>query len=87
MYTANMIRRQIYIPEGLHKQVDQLAKMQGASFAEMVRMLLLQRLDEIRSHDNTGRGALRAITKIRASGGPTDLSELHDKYLYGTSNK
>ena len=74
-----MIRTQIYIPEMLHSQVKLLAKRQNKPLAQILRDFIKQGMVQTQ---NTGAKSLQALTKLRITGGPKDLSKNLDKYLY-----
>lgn len=74
-----MIRTQIYIPETLHSQVKLLASKQKKPLAEILRDFIKQGMVK---KQNTGAKSLQALTKLKITGGPKDLSKNLDKYLY-----
>jgi hypothetical protein len=77
-----MIRTQLYLPTDLHHQIMQLAKQQAKPMAEIVRNFISQGLQ--RSNiDQSGKNTLLALSKLNIQGGPTDLSQNLDQYLYG----
>lgn len=74
-----MIRTQIYIPEALHSQLKLLASRQRKSLAEVLREFIKQGMVK---KQNTGAKSLGALTKLKITGGPKDLSKNMDKYLF-----
>lgn len=79
MYTANMIRTQIYIPETLHERAKLLAKRKKQSLANIYRGFIASGLktSENRSSD------LTSLAGLNIKDGPKNLSRDIDKYLYG----
>lgn len=84
MYTANMIRTQLYIPENIHHQLTEAAKQQSKSMAELVRDFVQQGLRR-NDVDRSGRATLQALRQLNVQEGPTDLSQNFDHYLYGNN--
>lgn len=87
MYTANMIRTQIYIPEDNHKDLLNLAALRKKSMADIIRSFIQNGLKKEKSRDYTGITTLQAISKLCLRGGPKDLSKNLDHYLYGGPKK
>lgn len=79
MYTTNMIRTQIYIPETLHERAKLLAKSKKQSLADIYRGFIANGL---KTSENRG-GDLTSLAKLNIKGGPKNLSRDMDKYLYG----
>ena len=74
-----MIRTQIYIPEILHNQIKFLAKKQKKPLAEILREFIKK---GIKDQHRIKTKSLGALTKLKITGGPKDLSRNMDKYLY-----
>lgn len=87
MYTANMIRTQIYIPEAIHQQLVNLATDQKKSIAELVRYFIEDGLTKRRIFDSSGTKVMQAIANMKIKKGPKDLSTNLDHYLYGAPKK
>ncbi len=79
MYTANMIRAQIYIPETLHERAKATARAKKQSLARLYRGFIANGL---RASQDSG-GDLTSLAKLNIKGGPKNLSRDIDKYLYG----
>lgn len=84
MYTSTMImiRTQVYIPQPLHHQLISLAKKRGESMARIVRNFLEKGLHECVSKDLSGKETIEKILSMKVTGGPKDLSQKLDHYLY-----
>lgn len=82
-----MVRTQVYLTEEQHKTLTHLAKVRNQPMAELVRELLAKGLHENVGKDISGKTAMKNLFKIRATGGPTDLSTNLDHYLYGGPKK
>lgn len=87
MYTAYMIRTQIYIEDNLHRQITHLASEKGDSMAGIIRKFIREGLQKQKYVDSSGKQAMRNLLKINATGGPKDLSENVDHYLYGAPKR
>jgi len=74
-----MIRTQIYIPAILHAKAKIKARNEKTSLAEILRKSLQIYLDQEEHQEDF----LSAVAKLQFSGGPKDLSEKFDEYLYG----
>lgn len=87
MYTSNMIRTQIYIPEILHRQLINLATLQKRSMAELVRYFIEDGLTKRKIFDSSGKEVMWKIANMNIKKGPKDLSSNIDHYLYGAPKK
>lgn len=83
MYTQCMIRTQIYLDEDTHKDLNILARQEKESMAKIARDLLKEGLQKRKSTDSSGNQVLKNLLAIKITGGPTDLSQNLDHYLYG----
>ena len=82
-----MIRTQIYLDEHVHKDLVILAKQQKESMAKIARDILKEGIAKKRRIDTSGKEVLKKLLAMKVSGGPSDLSENLDHYLYGGSKK
>ena len=87
MYTLNMIRTQIYIPEPLHRQLMQAAHKRGQSMAQMIREFVAEGLERKAPRGDGGKKTIANLLNIKSSAGPLDLSKNLDHYLYGGPEK
>lgn len=87
MYTSNMIRTQIYIPEEMHSQLLQIAQAQSTSMAQVTRKLIEKGLKTSKNIDTSGKTVMRRLLNMNITGGPKDLSTNLDHYLYGGPKK
>ncbi len=77
-----MKRTTIMLPEDLKARAENRARNQGVSLGELVRLALERLLERTRK----GGGAedpLFADEAVHTGKNPRDLSEHHDRYLYG----
>lgn len=77
-----MRRTQIYLPEEMYKQIKSRAKRQGLSMAKLMRQLLNQELNKNQRPYATGNDLLKLAEDFQISGGPKDLSQRMNYYLY-----
>lgn len=81
-----MQRTHIYLPEGLNREIDYIAKLQRKSKAEITRKVLEEGLKTIKSNKFSSTKALlkivREAKKIKGTA-PRDLSINHDYYTWG----
>ncbi len=82
-----MIRTQLYLPKEEHRELIQVAKQKKQPMAEVIRTFIKRGLKLEKSIDRTGREAMRALANLKLKGGPADLSQNLDHYLYGASKK
>jgi hypothetical protein len=75
-----MTRTTIMLPEELKLQAQEAAGRLGISLAELIRETLERRLDARRDWQDD---PLFADVPIYEGAVPRDLSEEHDRYLYG----
>lgn len=75
------IRTQVYLPAELHRRLRAAAHRRGVSMAELIRESAGALLDK-----SEGAGPLDQVVGLVANA-PRDLSEGHDKYLYGDKSK
>ena len=76
-----MLRTQIYLPEEAHSELTEWASQVKIPMAELVRRIIkvgLQKKEEFFEKEND----LLELTKLKIKGGPADLSEKLDFYLY-----
>lgn len=81
LYIKHMIRTQVYLTQGLHQDINLLAQKEKRPAAELIRELLQQGLNQKYHHKST-KEALLDFAAGAEKGGPADLSENIDKYLY-----
>ena len=77
-----MLRTQIYLPEGLHSELTSLGKKLNLSMAEVVRKILKNSLKKKEALMGKGND-LHKLSQLKIKGGPKDLSQNLDSYLYG----
>lgn len=77
-----MIRTQIYLDKDIHEDLTALAKKERESMAKIARDILKEGLQKRKSLDKSGKKVLKKLIGIKAKGGPSDLSENLDHYLY-----
>lgn len=87
MYTHLMIRTQIYLDEDIHKDLTTLAKQAKEPMAKIARELLKDGIQKRKMLDRSGKEVLRKLLAVKAKGGPSDLSDNLDHYLYGRPKK
>lgn len=80
MYTTNMIRTQIYIPETIHQRTQLIARQQKKSMADLYRSFITSGL--YKEDINSRQSDLTLLAKLNVKGGPKNLSRDMDKYLY-----
>jgi len=76
-----MLRTQLYLPEETHQELTLWAAKMDLSMAEVARRLIktgLEKKDEFLEKGND----LLALVKLKIKGGPKDLSQKLDTYLY-----
>lgn len=76
-----MIRTQIYIPEQMHAQLTRLAEKRNKALAEVIREFLGKELQQT-PEENMGKQAMWRLVNLNLRGGPKDLAQNLDKYLY-----
>lgn len=77
-----MLRTQIYLPEEYHRELATIAQSLGVPKAVVIRKILKKALGKkAKSTKNTN--PLLSLAKLKFRGGPKDLSEKFDEYLYG----
>ncbi len=79
---SNMIRTQIYFPKSQYDDVKLRAKLAGKPAAEVVRELVALGLKSESIRPATAYRALDELSKLKFKGGPKDLSQNIDHYLY-----
>mgnify|MGYP001618200488 CR=1 FL=1 len=81
-----MLKTYLYVPDELNREINLLVKMQKASKAEVIRLVLKAGVAQIKNKKTGGAEILLKLAemgkKIRAKG-PKDLSANLDKYLWG----
>jgi len=76
-----MVRTQLYLPQ--YKQIVQLAQQEAKPMAEIVRSFIQEGLTNTNTKvDRSGKATLLALSKMKMTGGPKDLSQNLDQYLY-----
>lgn len=80
-YYQKMIRTQIYLPKIVHEHLKQIAKERDKSMAEIIREYIEKGIKLNTSP--TKESNFKQLTKLNIKGGPVDLSENMDDYLYG----
>lgn len=82
-----MVRTQVYLPRAIYNKLQNRAETYGLTLALQIREALedyVRRLDpqalDIPLFDPTG---LNLLLDNLTGGGPADLAENHDAYLYG----
>jgi len=74
-----MVRTQVLLTEHQHAVLKELSSQSGLSLSELVRRAIEKMLaEQKRSKTESALGLLGAF-----SGGPTDVAENHDHYLWG----
>ena len=76
-----MNRTTIMLDEELKARVVMRAREQGVSLAQWIRIAIARNLEE--GQGGTPSDSLLADTAVFTGDAPADLSEQHDKYLYG----
>jgi hypothetical protein len=92
MYTSNMIRTQLYLPQQQHDRLKALALKQRTSMSSVVRQLIDEKIDpDAQTSSSTprkmgcGQWLLDQAKLAENIGfhGPKDLASKVDEYLYG----
>ncbi len=81
-----MVRTQVYLPQAVHSQLQKRAKKHGLTLAVQIRTALddyLLGAEADKKPSPFDPGELFAIIDSLEGGGPGDLAENHDKYIYG----
>ena len=55
LYTTNMIRTQVYIPQVIHKKLINLAQEEGEPMAKLVRDFIEKGLETVQKKDRSGK--------------------------------
>lgn len=76
-----MIRTQIYLPSDLHQTAKMLASQQAKPVADLYRKFIAAGLRTEKKRRVTN--SLTPLAQLKISGGPKDLSQNMDRYLYG----
>lgn len=85
-----MQRTHIYLPEGLNREIDYIAKLQKKSKAEVTRWILEAGLKIVQPQKSQSAKALVDIAKEAEKlnvSGPRDLAFNHDYYTWGGKKK
>ena len=82
-----MVRKQIYIDEELDQGLKVLAARTGEPEAVHVRAALRGYLDSQRPATSDADPLLKIIGLVDDPGGPSDVAEQHDHYLYGAPKR
>ena len=75
-----MIRTQIYIPSSLHQDAKNIAQRKNESLAKLLRELIASGLTKEKS--KLQPKSLSSLGNLNITGGPKDISQNMDKYLY-----
>jgi hypothetical protein len=76
-----MLRTQIYLPEEIHRELILWARKMDLPMAEVVRRIIKTGLEKKEKFFEKGNDLL-LLTQLKIKGGPKDLSEKLDFYLY-----
>lgn len=76
-----MLRTQIYLPEEIHGELLEWARKTELPMAELVRRIIKSGLQKKEKFFEKGNDLLK-LTKLKIKGGPANLSEKLDSYLY-----
>lgn len=76
-----MKRTTIMLPEEIKKRAEQISREQGVSLAELIRLSLLMYMKPKTSKNL--KDSLLSDSEVYTKPVPEDISENHDKYLYG----
>lgn len=82
-----MIRTQVYLDEGIYKDLISLAKREKISMAKAARDILYEGLKKRKNADLSGKHVLRKLLEMQITEGPKDLSSNINHYLYGANKK
>jgi hypothetical protein len=84
MYTSIMIRTQIYLPEEELKDLRKTARAKRQSMAALARGFIRRGLEEEQAASGHGQAVMKTLAGLKIAGGPRDLSQNLDDYLYGS---
>ncbi len=87
VYTASMIKKQVYISKSVDAQVARIAKVKGKPWAEVVRTFIEEGIERTNDIDYSGKSAMLKLMSLHIKGGEKDLSTNLDHYLYGADKK
>lgn len=73
-----MIRTQIYLPEAMVRKLRAIRSQQKRAVGEIIREAVEKFLNDQKDEND-----ILELTKLELSGGPKDLSDNLDAYLYG----
>ncbi|MEK7521446.1 MAG: CopG family transcriptional regulator [Patescibacteria group bacterium] len=85
-----MLKSYIYFPDDLDKEINQIAKSQKKSKAEVVREATAKGVKVMKQETNSGLEAFRKLAEIGKKYGikcPRDGAINHDYYLWGLPKK
>jgi len=80
-----MLKTYLYVPEDLDKEINNLAKAEDKSKAEVLRKALREGLNQMKRNKSSSAEALLRIAELarkHKTKGPKDLSVNLDKYLW-----
>ncbi len=80
----------VYLPPQLKNKIENLAKSQGTSQADVIRGAIEEGLGTVKFQDNTSAQGLVKLAQLGEKlqiKGPSDLSENLDKYLWDDYGK
>lgn len=86
-----MTRTQLYLPESQYEELKRLASANSQTFASLIRDLIEEKLDKIKSKKTAKKGkntivalfdSLPSIEKLEDKGIASDGSIRHDAYIY-----
>lgn len=80
-----MLRTQIYIPKPLHQRAKLVAKKENKPLAALYREFITQGLES--TQQKQAEKSLDFLINLKFRGGPKDLSENIDHYLYGAPKR
>lgn len=80
-YVMYMVRTTLLIPPSLKQAAEKVAKKQGISLGELIRVQLRKVVHE---RDADQQDPIYSRFRVFDGIGPSDLSENHDDYLYGS---
>lgn len=81
IHYLTMLRTQVYLPEETHQDLTLWAAKMDLPMAEIIRRILKTGLEKKEEFLEKGNDLL-ALAKLKIKGGPKDLSQRLDAYLY-----
>jgi len=80
-----MIRTQVLLDNQTKKEVLAYSSLHQKSISQIIRQSLRSFLINSRTKKQVGLGGLQKLLEIKATGGPKNLSERIDGFLYQSS--